>query len=209
MDSSVTHSPHPRVGRYGTLRVLQQAERIFITNEKKEMQEEMDLTGMFIAIDAGEVEGAVDPKTGKNITVGGADKLPKASDPSAVAPTAGARTRERGFPFVPACDLPCMALPPSPLPLALWPTLLAPMQAQALRPPSRRRRGCCACLASATLPRLTTTASGRTRSWRPPNPLALARPRPRPARARVRKRRRRRTTLRASIPSRTCSAELS
>merc|ERR1740115_612295 len=77
---------------YGTLRVLQQAERIFITNEKKEMQEEMDLTGMFIAIDAGEVEGAVDPKTGKNITVGGADKLPKASDPSAVAPTAGADT---------------------------------------------------------------------------------------------------------------------
>ena len=92
----MTHSPHPRVGRYGTLRVLQQAERTFITNQKKEMQEEMDLTGMFIAIDAGEVEGAVDPKTGKNITVGGADKLPKASDPSAVAPTAGARTRERG-----------------------------------------------------------------------------------------------------------------
>ena len=60
--------------------MLQQAEKTFITNEKKEMQEEMDLTGMFIAIDAGEVEGAVDPKTGKNITVGGADKLPKASD---------------------------------------------------------------------------------------------------------------------------------
>ena len=79
---------------YGTLRVLQQAEKAFITNEKKEMQEEMDLTGMFIAIDAGEVEGAVDPKTGKNITVGGADKLPKASDPATVAPADGAGTEE-------------------------------------------------------------------------------------------------------------------
>uniref|UniRef100_A0A7S0HK02 Uncharacterized protein n=1 Tax=Phaeocystis antarctica TaxID=33657 RepID=A0A7S0HK02_9EUKA len=75
---------------YGTLRVLQQAEKTFITNEKKEMQEEMDLTGMFISIDAGEVEGAVDPKTGKNITVGG--NLPKVTDPTDVAPTAGADT---------------------------------------------------------------------------------------------------------------------
>jgi len=75
---------------YGTLRVLQAAEKAFITNEKNEMQEEMDLTGMFIAIDAGEVEGAVDPKTGKNITVSGqGDKLPKAGEPSDVAPTAG------------------------------------------------------------------------------------------------------------------------
>merc|ERR1719483_1697663 len=75
---------------YGTLRVLQQAEKTFITNEKKEMQEEMDLTGIFISIDAGEVEGAVDPKTGKNITVGG--NLPKVTDPTDVAPTAGADT---------------------------------------------------------------------------------------------------------------------
>ena len=34
-----------RVGRYGTLRVLQTAEKTFITKEKQEMQEEMDLTG--------------------------------------------------------------------------------------------------------------------------------------------------------------------
>jgi len=74
---------------YAALRVLQAAEKTFITNQKKEMQEEMDLTGMFIAIDAGEVEGAIDPRTGKNITVGGSEKLPKAGEPAAdVAPTA-------------------------------------------------------------------------------------------------------------------------
>ena len=50
--------------------------------------------GMFISIDAGEVEGAVDPKTGKNITVGGADKLPKATDASDAEPTVGARTHQ-------------------------------------------------------------------------------------------------------------------
>lgn len=63
------------------VRILQAAERAFITDEKKEMQEEMDLTGMYVAIDAGEVEGAVDPKTGKNITVGGIEKLPKTVEP--------------------------------------------------------------------------------------------------------------------------------
>jgi len=77
---------------YGTVRVLQQAEKISITNQKKDEEEERELTGMFISIDAGEVEGAVDPKTGKNITTGGADKLPKASDPTDVAPTAGVDT---------------------------------------------------------------------------------------------------------------------
>ena len=65
------------------------------------MQEEMDLTGMYIAIDDGEaVEGAIDPKTGKNITISGQENLAKPSDasdgePSADMPAAGARTRSR------------------------------------------------------------------------------------------------------------------
>jgi len=81
---------------YGLVRILKVAEEFFITSEKKTMQEEMDLTGMFISIDAGEVEGAVDPNTGKNITIGGVDNLPKASDPSADAdvPAAGAEAEE-------------------------------------------------------------------------------------------------------------------
>ena len=58
------------------------------------MQEEMDLTGMYIAIDDGEaVEGAIDPKTGKNITISGQENLAKPSEPSADVPAAGARTR--------------------------------------------------------------------------------------------------------------------
>ena len=38
------------------------------------MAAEMDLTGMYIAINADKVEGAVDPKTGKNITIAKRDK---------------------------------------------------------------------------------------------------------------------------------------
>ena len=61
--------------------ILQAAEEFFITSEKQTMQEEMDLTGMYIAINADKVEGAVDPKTGKNITLAaGADKMPGAGD---------------------------------------------------------------------------------------------------------------------------------
>ena len=65
------------------------------------MQEEMDLTGMYIAIDDGEaVEGAIDPKTGKNITISGQENLAKPSEPSDGEPSAdmlaaGARTRSR------------------------------------------------------------------------------------------------------------------
>ena len=66
---------------YGTVRLLQFAEKVFILKEKKEMAAEMDLTGMYIAINADKVEGAVDPKTGKNITLAaGADKMPGAGD---------------------------------------------------------------------------------------------------------------------------------
>ena len=101
---------------YGVVKILQAAEEFFITSEKQTMQEEMDLTGMYIAIDDGEaVEGAIDPKTGKNITISGQENLAKASDasdgePSADMPAAGARTRERGYPLAaPACDSPCTA----------------------------------------------------------------------------------------------------
>ena len=92
-------------GGYGGVKILQAAEEFFITSEKQTMQEEMDLTGMYIAIDDGEaVEGAIDPKTGKNITISGQENLAKPSDasdgePSADVPAAGARTRERGFPL--------------------------------------------------------------------------------------------------------------
>ena len=66
---------------YGVVKILQAAEEFFITSEKQTMQEEMDLTGMYIAINADKVEGAVDPKTGKNITLAaGADKMPGAGD---------------------------------------------------------------------------------------------------------------------------------
>jgi hypothetical protein len=210
---------------YGLVRILKVAEEFFITSEKKTMQEEMDLTGMFISIDAGEVEGAVDPNTGKNITIGGVDNLPKASDPSADAdvPAAGARTRERGFPLAaPACDSPCTARSPPPnppsAPAPSWLTLLPPVQARRRRRPPRRRRrrGCCACAASATRPARTTWSSGRiscrrrpkSRTRTNPSPLAPARPGARPPRARrVRKSRRMPMTQRASTPSRTCSAE--
>ena len=124
---------------YGLVRILKVAEEFFITSEKKTMQEEMDLTGMFISIDAGEVEGAVDPNTGKNITIGGVDNLPKASDPSADAdvPAAGARTRERGFPLAaPACDSPCTARSPPPNPPPPPPPLGPPCC-----PPCRRGGG--------------------------------------------------------------------
>jgi hypothetical protein len=94
---------------YGVVKILQAAEEFFITSEKQTMQEEMDLTGMYIAIDDGEaVEGAIDPKTGKNITISGQENLAKPSEPSADMPAAGARTRERGCPLAaPACDSPC------------------------------------------------------------------------------------------------------
>ena len=65
------------------------------------MAAEMDLTGMYIAIDDGEaVEGAIDPKTGKNITISGQENLVKPSEPSdgepsADVPAAGARTLAR------------------------------------------------------------------------------------------------------------------
>ena len=86
---------------YGVVKILQAAEEFFITSEKQTMQEEMDLTGMYIAIDDGEaVEGAIDPKTGKNITISGQENLAKPSEPSDGEPSAdmlaaGARTRSR------------------------------------------------------------------------------------------------------------------
>jgi len=54
---------------YGAVKGLQGVERFFKWQEKKDIAEEMELTGQYVSFDAGEVEGAVDPKTGKNITV--------------------------------------------------------------------------------------------------------------------------------------------
>ena len=42
--------------------------------EQKDIDEEQELTGTYISIDAGDVESAIDPRTGKNITITGAKK---------------------------------------------------------------------------------------------------------------------------------------
>ena len=39
--------------------------------EQRDIDEERDLTGTYISIDAGDVESAIDPRTGKNITITG------------------------------------------------------------------------------------------------------------------------------------------
>lgn len=44
--------------------------------ERKSIQREIELTGQYIAVDAGDIETAIDPKTGKNITLRSARKKP-------------------------------------------------------------------------------------------------------------------------------------
>ena len=46
--------------------------------EQRDIDEEQALTGTYISIDAGDVESAIDPRTGKNITITGECQLPLA-----------------------------------------------------------------------------------------------------------------------------------
>lgn len=64
---------------YGTIQGLQGIERWMKRQEEKDIEDEMELTGQYVSVDAGDVESVIDPKTGKNITIAKRDK-PKPKD---------------------------------------------------------------------------------------------------------------------------------
>lgn len=82
-------------GVYGSVVGVKKMERGFKAQEKRDIEEEIELTGSYTSFDAGDVEGAVDPNTGKNITVaktegsaqgGAVSKFKRNADGSQAAP---------------------------------------------------------------------------------------------------------------------------
>jgi len=54
---------------YLTVRGLQGVERWMKQQELKDIEEERELTGQYISVDAGDVDSVIDPRTGKNLTL--------------------------------------------------------------------------------------------------------------------------------------------
>jgi len=55
-------------------------ERWIKEQERKDIEEEMELTGTYISVDAGDVDSAIDPKTGKNLTITRGQKTSSGED---------------------------------------------------------------------------------------------------------------------------------
>ena len=74
---------------YLSVKGLTNVEKWIKNQELKDMQEEMDLTGTYISVDASDVDSAIDPTTGKNLTIsrpGKSSKVPGAADDAEDAP---------------------------------------------------------------------------------------------------------------------------
>lgn len=56
-------------GLYAGTKGLQAIERAMKKQELRDIEEERELTGEYVSIDAGDVKSVIDPKTGKNMTV--------------------------------------------------------------------------------------------------------------------------------------------
>jgi len=65
---------------YLSVKGLSNVERWIKMQELRDIQEEMDLTGTYISVDASDVDSAIDPTTGKNMTIsrGKSSKAPSA-----------------------------------------------------------------------------------------------------------------------------------
>ena len=61
-------------GVYLTVTGLSNVERWMKQQELRDIEEEREITGQYISVDAGDVETAIDPLTGKNLTIVGAKK---------------------------------------------------------------------------------------------------------------------------------------
>ena len=67
-------------GVYLTVRGLSNVERWMKQQELRDIEEERELTGQYISVDAGDVETAIDPLTGKNLTIVGGKKKSNATN---------------------------------------------------------------------------------------------------------------------------------
>jgi len=85
---------------YGIGKGLQSVERYFRNQEKRDIAEEMELTGQYISFDAGDVEGAVDPKTGKNITVAKGEASALGGEAAKVSRDAEGEIQEKQLPWL-------------------------------------------------------------------------------------------------------------
>lgn len=85
---------------YGIGKGLQSVERYFRNQEKRDIAEEMELTGQYISFDAGEVEGAVDPKTGQNITVAKGEASALGGEAAKVTRDADGEIQEKQLPWI-------------------------------------------------------------------------------------------------------------
>lgn len=85
---------------YGIGKGLQSVERYFRNQEKRDIAEEMELTGQYISFDAGDVEGAVDPKTGKNITIAKGEASSLGGEAAKVTRDADGEIQEKQKPWI-------------------------------------------------------------------------------------------------------------
>lgn len=60
---------------YLSVKGLTGVEKWIKDQERKDIEEEMELTGTYISVDAGDVDSAIDPKTGKNLTISRGTKV--------------------------------------------------------------------------------------------------------------------------------------
>jgi len=64
---------------YFSVKGLTGVEKWIKDQERKDIEEEMELTGTYISVDAGDVDSAIDPKTGKNLTISRGQKTSSTS----------------------------------------------------------------------------------------------------------------------------------
>ena len=84
-------------GVYATVKGLTAIERWMKQQELADIEEERELTGQYISVDAGDVETAIDPLTGKNLTI--VQKGPK-KDANATAATGGEAATAEDAPWI-------------------------------------------------------------------------------------------------------------
>ena len=82
---------------YASAKALTAIERYFKRQEQKEIQDEIELTGNYISVDAGDVETVFDPSTGKNLTISKAPRAKANITATELAAPTGTLAKVLGF----------------------------------------------------------------------------------------------------------------
>lgn len=81
---------------YGTVKGLSGIERWMKQMELRDIEEERELTGQYISVDAGDVDTSIDPTTGKNLTI----SKPKKQNSTVSTSNAGDDEEKKQAPWI-------------------------------------------------------------------------------------------------------------